>query len=232
LELYRRNTGLTDAPVLFERKDLSGRYNYVYATLYVDYTRSSAYAAEFRNGPIASAAYYGIRVDAGSDGSTSYTLRAYGNGTEIGRLQDSSGTFQIIQVSDPRIKATRDGLPLLGEDGVSRESPSQVKALDVIRGLKHIEYRRNHWYEKGWSKEKTLAQPLVPVGYRTDNLLEVYPDAVEAQGMNFDNGSLPTFNALKWNSMIPIATKAIQEQQELIDALEKRVSELESQIAA
>lgn len=187
--------------------------------------RSSGYALELTNYNGASSSYYGLRINAGASSGTSYSIRVWGAGTEIGRIQDSGSTFQIVQGSDPRGKAKADGTPLTYDQ--FGESLTQINALSIIEGIEHIEFRRHRNWEAGWSTEDTLGMPLVPVGYRSDNIKTLYPHAI-TDDINFDTEGAPTHEGVSDTTLIPVCTKAIQELKSLHDALDARVAALEA----
>lgn len=88
---------------------------------------------------------------------------------------------------------------------------TNVKALDIINKIKHREFKYKHNDE------------LVKIGYVADELGEIDENLIFRVGK--DELKQP-----KESIIIPILSKAIQEQQEIIKKLELRISELEKKV--
>lgn len=104
-------------------------------------------------------------------------------------------------------------------------SNEEVKSLN--KGLKAI-------MEATPVSYKSLNDPTnqVKTGFDPEQLINIIPEAVTTKQKVFDDEGNPTFveakrKGINYDAMIPVLTKAIQEQQELIKALEARISELE-----
>ncbi|MBT8234296.1 MAG: hypothetical protein HKO66_01510, partial [Saprospiraceae bacterium] len=68
------------------------------------------------------------------------------------------------------------------------------------------------------------------IGFIAQELKNVYPEFVkESEIVNSDHDANTTHNlhSVNYAAMVPVLTKAIQEQQELIKALEARIEALE-----
>lgn len=92
-----------------------------------------------------------------------------------------------------------------------RVKDSKYDALDTIRKIKHRQFIYRNTNEK------------VLIGYVADELQELDPNMVFEVGPQKIKQPNPSI-------IIPILSKAIQEQQEIIDKQDKRITELEDQV--
>ena len=106
-----------------------------------------------------------------------------------------------------------------------------VKGLSEIMKLKPIVYKDNMEYVNGKRIPEALKEDKL--GFYTKELLEVIPEAVKKTDWVYLDESgvrtrvvYPKPSGIKFNQIIPVTVKAIQEQQELIKDLESEVSEL------
>lgn len=199
-------------------------------------TTSSGWSAFFyTDGGLASS--NGIRIWAGEDtpvGITEYLSAYDGNGTQVGRIFTNAGVFQLQNLSDGRAKTRADGTPA---DKVGLED-TKLSGLDIVNRLRLIEYR--------FKRRKTDAEllgpddspfhddadpntPLHPIGFDARNCAEVFPPmASEIYARQDKRGRRlgPKFWATSQEQLIPVLTKAIQEQQAEIDSLKKRLDKL------
>lgn len=135
-----------------------------------------------------------------SSGSTS-DLRLFLNGSSRGRFDDVSGAYSAV--SDRRLK-------------------SNIKAIPEIMGsimqLQPSQYVFNH------DPEKQLQYGLI-----AQDLKEIFPNMVSISG-NDDNGSsgINDLHTVSYSSLIPVLIKGMQEQQEIIDQLNERITKLEN----
>ncbi len=99
---------------------------------------------------------YGIQVQAGADdasGTTFYFNALDGDGTQVGYLANTSGTFAVTDVSDRRTKTNIED--------------ADVEALSVINDLRVVDFNR-------------IQDPDGPkiTGFIAQEVKEVYPEAV------------------------------------------------------
>lgn len=128
--------------------------------LFVNDNNGSTYIASFSNDGN-NASYGGIRIQAGADDAsgTTYYLDAYdGDGTQVGYLANTSGTFAVTDISDARTKTNI-------QDTV-------VDAEQVLNGLRVVDFNR-------------IQNPdgALITGFIAQEVQEVYAQAV-TQGAN------------------------------------------------
>ena len=148
---------------------------------------------------------YGIYAQADS-GSTNYAGYFAGNVTYTGTL---------AQASDARLK--NDIIPF--EDALSKIENIQVKTYS---------------YKQDGDFGKMNLPEGNQIGFIAQDLEKTFPDLVKNQvhALNAENNKLDTevleYKAVNYIGMIPVLTKAIQEQQEYIKQLEARLEALEN----
>jgi len=163
------------------------------------FTGSVGYAATFENDGN-SATYGGIRIQAGADdgsGVTNYVLGLDGNGDNVGVIRNNSGTFQLVDLSDERRK--------------TNISPTKVDALNIINNLELIEF---NFQKNGITKD------FKPIGFRAQNCETIFPQMVSLSEPE-DPDSL---KMIARSELIPVLVKALQEQQQQIEDLKRRVN--------
>jgi hypothetical protein len=107
------------------------------------------------------AAAHGIIVDAGADdgtGTTYYIRARDGDGTDVGYLQNSGGTFSVQDVSDVRTK--------------TNITDTEVQGLDVVNNLRVVDFNRIS-NPDGERITGFIAQELQPV---YDKIVSTGPD--------------------------------------------------------
>jgi hypothetical protein len=90
---------------------------------------------------------------------------------------------------------------------------------DKVMSLRPVSYQLNPDFE-GISIDKTKNNPQF--GFIAQELQEIFPDMV----VKDENGLL----GIRYTELIPVLVKAIKEQEEEIDALNKRITELEKAV--
>ncbi|GEM_PF-2783063 len=117
---------------------------------------ASSYAAHFFNDGD-NANRYGISVQGGDDdgttGTTYYLTALDGDGGAVGYLQNNSGTFEIAQESDARLKTSI--------------TETEYSGLDLIKSLRVVDF---NWKENPESEKET--------GFIAQELQEIYPKMV------------------------------------------------------
>ena len=155
---------------------------------------------------------YGMRIITGSDGATSgqYWMRFDdGDGHAQGYIYHASGTVQIEQASDERLK----------ENIVD----STLEGINILKGIKQREFN----WKRDPDKEKVI-------GYIAQELETVYPTAVhtntDTSGEGVTAPEDDPDNPYKFfakEKLIDVLIKATQEQQTIIEDLKTRIETLE-----
>lgn len=199
-------------------------------------TTTSGFVATFRCDGGA-AASEGIRIWAGEDTPISSTDFIYcydGNGTAVGHIFNSAGVFQLGDLSDPRAKTRADGTPA---DKVGLEE-TKLSGLDIVNRLRLVEFRfkrrkgRDELAADDPNPFHDEAEPngrFFPIGFDARNCAEVFPQMASktlARAKDKETG----FGEELWTTskaeLIPVLTKAIQEQQAEIESLKKRLDKM------
>ena len=186
-------------------------------SLYALMNVANGYVAEFlHDGDNANR--HGITIQAGDDdgvtGTTVYIMAEDGNGGEVGRIENATGTFQLVDSSDRRTKTNIDGI--------------KIDGLDIINDLQVRQYNRI---------QKPDGRTIY--GFVAQEAQEVFPNMVSES----PSGLL----GISKESLIPILTFAMQQQQDQIeelqvsgdtesiqrkiDSLENRIDTIESQLS-
>ncbi len=195
-------TGLTDSVIRESSSKIGIGVSPSYALdVYTD--GSAAWAAQIFND---NAAGYGLTIAAGPDSAASnqYILRAQrgDKGTE-GYLKIVAGTFQLLQSSDERKKQDI--------------RPTTQDALATLAKLQVIQYRRKPTTDRDGHVGKA---PLERFGFGASQVRGAMPE-MTSEDEHGDLFIAPTV-------LIPVLTRAIQQQQSQIDALEARLAKLEA----
>lgn len=139
------------------------------------------------------------------------------NGVSIPTFSRISKFSLILNQTPNYLEITSDSSAAFGVDIWQSDKrlkdniqDSQYKALDKVMKIKH----RSFDYKKG---------KHVNLGYVADELQEIDSDFVIEVGEEKMKQPLP-------KALIPLLSKAIQEQQEIIEKLESRVDELEKKV--
>jgi hypothetical protein len=90
--------------------------------------------------------------------------------------------------------------------------------LDVVTKLNPVTYR----YKESWTKDQSTQTGFIAQELLTALDGQVYVDGVVQQG-----GS-EGYYSVAYQNIIPILTKAIQEQQQMIETLQAKVAALEA----
>lgn len=180
---------------------------------------ASAYAARvFSDGNNANR--LGLLIQAGedtptSDPSATFVAFLEGDGTATGTITaNSAGTVTYNDTSDARLKKDI--------------APTRVDGLSVVKRLEVSEFRRvkqisSELVDLKGSRYKTDEEhvyALTRAGFIAQQAQAVFPDMV----VHGPDGML----MIDRGSLIPVLVKAIQQQQELIEALEGKLAALAS----
>ena len=174
------------------------------ARLQVSASNLNGYAAIFTNGNNATG-YWGIKVLAGTDNNTSskFFTAYHGSGGITGYLQtNGSGTFQLADVSDVRLK--------------KEIADSTVDGYSIINQLTLREFK--------WK----LSDIKINLGLVANEVLSIYPEAVEGKvdAVNEDGSINPL--TVSTSEFIPVLLKGFQQMTEKVEALETKVTTLET----
>ena len=103
-----------------------------------------------------------------------------------------------------------------GSDARIKEDITPISSsLDVVKKLNPVTYR----YKQHWSKDQNIQ-----TGFIAQELLEILKDENYVDGVVQQNSK---YMSVAYQNIIPILTKAIQEQQALITTLTERITALE-----
>lgn len=149
---------------------------------------------------------YGISIQAGADAGTGQTYYVYcydGDGSVVGYIENNSGTFQLVDVSDERLKYEIE--------------PTKIKGTDIIMKIPIKEF-----YKKE-SKEKITA------GFVAQDIRKIYPQATSAYNKDGEEyyGVSESKLIAPLMKMCQEQQEIIDKQQKVIHNFEKRIKELE-----
>ena len=159
-----------------------------------------------------------VRVDTGGNIYASAYYQNDGNkclpSSNINFIHIVNGSGGYVELQTPGI----DGITAFGVNMWSSDkrlkkniADSKINALEIIKQLKHREFEYKNTSE------------LIKIGYVADELKEIDKNLIFEVGK--DKIKQPNSNVI-----IPILSKAIQEQQEYIEKLEERITKLEEKI--
>jgi len=106
-----------------------------------------------------------------------------------------------------------------GSDERIKEDITPISSgLDVVGKLNPVTYR----YKESWTKDQSVQTGFIAQELLTALNGEVYVDGIVQQG------GAEGYYSVAYQNLIPILTKAIQEQQEIIQSLTARIEALEN----
>jgi hypothetical protein len=149
-----------------------------------------------------SAAYGGLLVQCGQDdglGTTNYLYCYDGDGTNVGYIRNTNGTFALADSSDERLKIDI--------------APTKISGLETINKIKPIEFHR----KKGGSNSH-----LIPCGLSAQNVQLAYPDAVSENNEGFLAVSRDVLVPILIKAVNELSEKN-NELQKRIEQLEKKL---------
>ena len=165
----------------------------------------------------------GIDIFRGStDGSV---IRMWTNGTERLRIADTSGEVYIAGTTDQGAYNLQvNGTGVWGAGAYVNGSDARLKedivdidtALNVVSALRPVAFR----YKPEHSKDQSVQPGFIAQELQTAMAGKPYVDGVVKAG--------PEYLNVAYQSLIPLLTKAIQEQQAIIEELRSRVEALEA----
>ena len=155
------------------------------------------YVALFHNN-VNSVDSWGIAVRAGSytevDSNYFFTAKD-GDGDNTGYLKTSSGTFQLSDTSDIRLK--------------ENVKDTTIKGMETVNKIKVRDYN--------WKKNK---DNVVIGGFIANELQEVYPQAVDGKPDAVDKDGKIDPMTVSRDILVPLLVKAVQELSAKVEALE------------
>jgi len=166
---------------------------------------SEKYVAEFMHDG-GSVDRWGIMVQAGHDtetGSNYFFIAKDGDGGVTGYLKTVSGTFQLSDTSDIRLK--------------ENIKDTTLKGIETIDKIKVRDYN--------WKKNK---DNVVIGGFIANELQEVYPQAVDGKPDAVDKDGKIEPMTVSRDVLVPLLVKATQELSQQNDDLKKRIEALEA----
>jgi hypothetical protein len=159
-------------------------------------------------------------------GGGAFPLAFYTNDTERMRIT-SGGEVYIAGTTDQGAYNLQcNGTGVWGAGAYVNGSDERIKddiepivsGLDVVEKLNPVTYR----YKESWTKDQSVQTGFIAQELLTALEGQVYVDGVVQQG-----GS-EGYYSVAYQNLIPILTKAIQEQQAIIEALTARIEALEN----
>ena len=164
--------------------------------LVVEGNAASDYIASFRNEGN-NANRYGLIIYAGADdgsGTTDYITCQDGDGTQVGYIRNTSGTFALTDVSDRRLKENiRD---------------TEVKGLDAVSSMKVRDFE---WKKSG---ETCIG------GFIAQELESAFASAVTGEDDALEEDGKIKPMGVSRDVLVPVLVKAVQELSAKVTALE------------
>jgi len=150
----------------------------------------------------------GIRLLCGADnsasaGSTTYFEAATGNGNTTGNLVTSSGTFQLVDVSDKRVK--------------TNIVDTEIKGLESVNNMKIRDFN--------WLDDYNQVGAKVTGGFIAQELKEVFEPAVTGDENSIDESGKMKPMGVSRDRLVPVLVKAIQELSTKVTELENKLGE-------
>jgi len=194
-------------------KNTSTVTNFNQALISLEYGTSRAGAGCYKNSNNTNPAGY-IQL---SDGNSSnfffyHSAGVWRTSQTAGYIGTTTGTVVGSQTSDERIKTIESGFEY---------------GLDSVMALTPIAYSFNDEQERRLGFGAQTTQAVVPEAvYDTGECIDGY-DSCEENQMVQTARSSNTKLAMEYVQLIPVLTKAIQEQQAMIETLQAQVAELQ-----
>lgn len=159
------------------------------------------------------------------------------NSTETVRIRDNGSTFATFNTIAEQFQLTLTGSAVAS--GVWQNSDKRIKkdikpvtnAIDNLMKLKPSVY----YFKTDDEKYKYLNLPKeLQFGLIAQELKEVFPNMVrESKTKDEDGKERPeTVNSVNYTELIPVLIKGMQEQQDMIVALQQRIDQLESALSS
>lgn len=196
-------------------------------------TDNQLYALEVDNENTSTAVAISGVVDGGNTGNKfglrGTCLSASGNGTQVGVYGTSNTTpansyafyasgdifysGDLVTMSDSRFKTNVSALP-----------PMLEKVMQLAP--KSYEYRRKEY------PSINLANGT-QYGFIAQEVAVLFPDLVETNRhhVSLESDEYIEFNSMQYLELIPVLTKAIQDQQDIINQQNNRIQQLESRLS-
>ena len=158
---------------------------------------------------------YAVYAEANSGGQNGAVNAVYGNVVNEGP-SDYSGFFngKVISV----------GVVVSSDKRLKKDIKTEQSALEKIMQLKPVSYK----YDRSVSKWMNLEYERTSHGFIADEVKEVFPEIVNefaepVMGNAKEMAAARMFKAVNYTQLISVLTKAVQEQQAKIVALEEQI---------
>ena len=210
----------SDGSTQTERARIDSSGNLLVGTTSANSSRLNAIKGD-ATGPV-------IRAESSSGSFTGSLFEGYGGRTTtngsynlISVLNgDASGAFKVLDSGNAQNTNNSYG-PIASDPRLKENITYDVNYLEDLMRLKVCKFS---------FKKAALDKPN-QLGFLTDNIKEVFPKLIEKSGKAEDFGlpaGEPDVETYKASVLLPIAIRAIQEQQALITQLTARITALES----
>jgi len=177
---------------------------------------SPAYTLHVRDGNATANTYFGL-------GNTEY-------------FRDGNGTISLFADFDPVSTFTLDmgGAPYYWDD-ILADNFINISDMRFKKNVKPMNYGLKEVLAMETYSYRLKEDPFKEnkIGLSAQNILSLIPEAVKTENHELIEGTTDEFRkveleqyGLKYNSLIPVLVKAIQEQQEQIEELKLKIGEL------
>ena len=139
-------------------------------------------------------------------------------------LNNNSSTLESVQIDeDGNVKVTGGSVASISDSRIKENVSTLGSVISKVMQLNPVEF---DWGDPIKNKDPARTSNH-DFGFVAQEMELIYPDMINTGGVS--NDDMPdNIKSMTYTSMIPILTKAIQEQQALIVALTARVAALES----
>jgi hypothetical protein len=171
--------------------------------------------------------YGGLQYNLFVDGTSDASSMVIRQGTTAAAIFNSAREFIVGGTTDQGAYNLQcNGTGVWGAGAYVNGSDARIKkdiapiasGLDVVEKLNPVTY----CYKEDWSKDQN-----VQTGFIAQELLTALDGQVYVDGVVQQNGA-EGYYSVAYQNIIPILTKAIQEQQNMIKSLEAKVTALEN----
>jgi hypothetical protein len=170
----------------------------------------------------------------GSGSSNDFTLAAIGalnmvlatNGAERMRITDAGEVWIAGTTDRGAFNLQCNGTGVWGAGAYTNGSDARIKddiqpitsSLEVVNKLNPVTFK----YKEDWSKDQS-----VQTGFIAQELQETLKDEIYIDGLVSTGGE---YLSVAYQNIIPLLTKAIQEQQTIIETLKSDIAELKAKV--
>tara|TARA_B100000508_G_scaffold141042_1_gene145512 strand:+ start:3034 stop:5205 length:2172 start_codon:yes stop_codon:yes gene_type:complete len=183
---------------------------------------------------------YGVYAHSTGNGSFNMGVFAYCNGSHSSSTKTNYGIYAWADSATTNYAGYFAGnvsyTGTLASASDARLKTNIQPFENALSKLKNVQVSTYEYKKEGMAANMNLAKGK-QIGFVAQNLEKSFPGLVEEQrhamGADAESANPETieYKAVNYIGMIPVLTKAIQEQQQYIELLEKRLEQLELQIA-